>query len=170
MAKWLVKSEPDECGIDDFASDPQAVIPWDGVRNYQARNFLRQMAEGDEVLLYHSSCRHIGVAGIVRVVQGPYPDPAQFDPDSPYHDGKSRRDNPRWTAVGMRHVRKLPRVIPLTELKTLPALADLPLVKKGSRLSVMPVSEQEWQAILGLVALPGDTSGARENLAYRYPS
>lgn len=150
MAKWLVKSEPDECGIDDFAADPQSVIPWDGVRNYQARNFLRQMAEGDEVFLYHSSCRHIGVAGIVRVVGAPYPDTAQFDPHSPYFDPKSSPEDPRWTAVDMRYVRTLPSLVSLATLKSAPELADLPLVNKGSRLSVMPVREPEWQAILRL--------------------
>lgn len=150
MAKWLVKSEPDECGIDDFAADPQSVIPWDGVRNYQARNFLRQMAEGDEVFLYHSSCKHIGVAGIVKVVRGPYPDAAQFDSRSPYFDPKSSPENPRWTSVDMRYVRTLPSLVSLATLKSAPELADLPLVNKGSRLSVMPVSEPEWQAILHL--------------------
>ncbi|WP_375193210.1 EVE domain-containing protein [Marinobacter sp.] len=150
MAKWLVKSEPDECGIDDFAADPQSVIPWDGVRNYQARNFLCQMAEGDEVFLYHSSCRHIGVAGIVKVVRGPYPDAAQFDSHSPYFDPKSSPENPRWTSVDMRYVRTLPSLVSLATLKSAPELADLPLVNKGSRLSVMPVSEPEWQAILRL--------------------
>ena len=151
MARWLVKSEPDECGIDDFASDPQAVIPWDGVRNYQARNYLRQMREGDEVFLYHSSCKRIGVAGIVRVVRGPYPDAAQFDPESPYFDPRSRREAPRWTAVDLSHVRTFPGILSLDELKSLPELADLALVRKGSRLSVMPVSDQEWRAILDRV-------------------
>lgn len=148
MAKWLVKTEPAECGIDDFAQAPDTPIPWDGVRNYQARNFLRAMAPGDEVLLYHSSCRHIGIAGIVEVVRAAYPDPAQFDPDSPYHDPKSPRDNPRWSAVDLRYVRTLPRLIPLAELKTLPGLDHLALLRKGSRLSVMPVSEAEWHIIL----------------------
>ncbi|WP_328187416.1 EVE domain-containing protein [Marinobacter sp. OP 3.4] len=147
MAKWLVKSEPDECGIDDFATAPDRVIPWDGVRNYQARNFLRQMNEGDQVLLYHSSCRHIGVAGVVTVVRAAYPDPTQFDPSSPYHDPKATREKPRWDAVDMQFVRKLPRIIPLAELKAIPALADMPLVRKGNRLSVMPVTDDEWAAI-----------------------
>lgn len=150
MAKWLIKSEPSECGIDDFARDPDGFIPWDGVRNYQARNFLAQMAEGDEVFLYHSSCKHIGIAGIVRVVRGAYPDPLQFDPESHYHDPKSTRDKPRWQAVDMQFVSRLPRLISLDRLKSLPALADLPLVRRGNRLSVMPVSEAEWQAILAL--------------------
>ncbi|MBZ2168871.1 EVE domain-containing protein [Marinobacter sp. F4216] len=148
MAKWLVKSEPDECGIDDFAQSPESVIPWDGVRNYQARNFLAQMAVDDEVFLYHSSCKHIGIAGIVKVVRDAYPDPAQFNANSPYHDPKSTPENPRWQAVDFAFVKKLPRLIPLDELKSLPGLEQLPLVRKVNRLSVMPVSEEEWQIIL----------------------
>ncbi|MBW4934319.1 EVE domain-containing protein [Marinobacter sp. F4206] len=148
MAKWLVKTEPSECGIDDFADAPEKCIPWDGVRNYQARNFLREMAEGDEVFVYHSSCKHIGIAGIVRVVKGAYPDPTQYHAASPYHDPRSTPDQPRWQAVDMKFVRKLPRLIPLDEIKSLPGLEELPLVRKGSRLSVMPVSEDEWQIVL----------------------
>lgn len=148
MAHWLMKTEPDECGIDDFASAPDTPITWDGVRNYQARNFIRAMAEGDEVFIYHSSCRHIGVAGIVKVVRTAYPDPAQFDPDSPYHDPKSHRDSPRWLSVDLVFVRKLRRLIPLDELKTLTGLEDLALVKRGSRLSVMPVTVDQWEIIL----------------------
>lgn len=150
MAKWLVKTEPSECGIDDFANAPETPIPWDGVRNYQARNFLREMTEGDEVFVYHSSCKRIGIAGVVEVVRGPYPDPTQFDPESPYYDSKSSAEKPRWQATDMRYVCTLPRLIPLDELKSLTGLAELPLVKKGSRLSVMPVSEEEWQIIRGL--------------------
>ncbi|MDC0663695.1 EVE domain-containing protein [Marinobacter sp. SS21] len=149
MAKWLIKSEPSECGINDFARDPAKVIPWDGVRNYQARNFLAQMQRGDELFLYHSSCKHIGIAGIVRVVQDAYPDPLQFDPDSKYFDPKSSPEKPRWQAVDMQFVAKLPTLITLDRLKALPELADLALVRKGNRLSVMPVTEAEWHAILG---------------------
>ena len=147
MAKWLIKSEPDECGIDDFANAPDRVIPWDGVRNYQARNFLRQMDEGDQVLFYHSSCQHIGIAGVVSVVRAAYPDPTQFDPLSPYHDPKATREKPRWDAVDMRFVCTLPRIIPLAELKAIPALESMHLVRKGNRLSVMPVTDDEWAAI-----------------------
>lgn len=149
MTKWLVKSEPSECGIEDFATAPTGVIPWDGVLNYQARNFLARMAEGDEVFLYHSSCKHIGIAGIVKVVRSAYPDPTQFDPESPYFDAKSTAEKPRWQAVDMKYVRTLPKLIPLDELKSMAGLEDLPLVRKGNRLSVMPVSEEEWQIILG---------------------
>ncbi|RMJ04350.1 EVE domain protein [Marinobacter litoralis] len=149
MAKWLVKTEPSECSIDDFAQKPDASIPWDGVRNYQARNFLRQMAEGDQVFIYHASCKHIGIAGIVRVTKSAYPDPAQFDAESPYHDPKSTHEQPRWQAVDMQFVKKLPKLISLDRLKNMDGLEDLPLVRKGNRLSVMPVSEDEWQRILG---------------------
>ncbi|OZC37586.1 EVE domain-containing protein [Marinobacter vinifirmus] len=151
MAKWLVKTEPSECSIDDFARAPGTAIPWDGVRNYQARNFLREMTEGDEVFIYHSSCKHIGIAGIVRVTRSAYPDPKQFDASSPYHDPKSTPDNPRWQAVDMQFVRKLPKLISLDRLKNLTGLEQLPLVRKGNRLSVMPVSEDEWQLIVQLV-------------------
>jgi predicted RNA-binding protein with PUA-like domain len=148
MARWLVKTEPDECGIDDFARAPDKPITWDGVRNYQARNFLAQMQQGDEVFIYHSSCKHIGVAGIVTVARSAYPDPAQFDSASPYYDGKSTEEKPRWQAVDMLFQQKLSRLIPLDELKGLPGLEDLPLVKRGSRLSVMPVSDEQWQIII----------------------
>ncbi|HDZ07711.1 EVE domain-containing protein [Pseudohongiella sp.] len=151
MAKWLAKTEPDECSIDDFAGRIDKAVVWEGVRNYQARNFLRDMAVGDEVFIYHSSCRHIGIAGIVKVVRAAYPDPSQFDEKSPYLDAKSPVDKPRWQAVDMVFVNKLPRLLPLDELKSLPGLQDLALVKKGSRLSVMPVSDAEWNLILSAV-------------------
>lgn len=150
MARWLVKTEPDECSIDDFAGDPDRAIVWEGVRNYQARNFLRDMAVGDECFIYHSSCKHIGIAGIVKVVRSAYPDPAQFDPESAYHDARSTTDNPRWTAVDMVFVSKLPRLITLDELRGLSGLEGLSLLKRGSRLSVMPVSEPEWETIVAL--------------------
>lgn len=150
MAYWLMKTEPEECSIDDLAAHPERPVVWEGVRNYQARNYLRQMQEGDEVLIYHSSCRLIGVAGVARVVRAAYPDPAQFESGSPYADPKSPRDNPRWDAVDVGFVSKFPRILPLDELKAVPALAELPLVRKGNRLSVMPVSKSEWQAVLRL--------------------
>lgn len=148
MAGWLVKTEPDECSIDDFAAAPEIPIVWEGVRNYQARNFIRQMAEGDQVLIYHSSCQHIGVAGIAKVVRAAYPDPTQFEPRSSYFDANSHRDNPRWDAVDLVFVRKFQRIVPLQQLKDMPELCELALVKKGNRLSVMPVSKREWQAIV----------------------
>ena len=148
MAKWLVKTEPAECAIDDFAHDPAKSITWDGVRNYQARNFLTEMAEGDEAFIYHSSCKHIGIAGIVRVARAAYPDPAQFDSASPYYDSRSTQNKPRWQAVDMVFRSKFDRLITLDELKGTTGLDDLPLVKRGSRLSVMPVSDEQWQIIL----------------------
>lgn len=152
MTHWLMKTEPDECGIDDFAKAANTPITWDGVRNYQARNFIKEMAEGDQVFIYHSSCKHIGIAGVVKVVKTAYPDPAQFKANSPYYDEKSTADKPRWQSVDLCFVRKLPRLIPLNELKTLPGLEDLALVKRGSRLSVMPVSQEQWNIILGRVS------------------
>ncbi len=151
MAKWLVKTEPSECSIDDFANATRQTIPWDGVRNYQARNFLAQMSEGDEVFVYHSSCKHIGIAGIVKVVRSAYPDPTQFDPGSPYHDPKSTPGKPRWQAVDMAYLQKLPRLLPLDEIKTLTGLDGLPLIKRGNRLSVMPITDDQWQILLGSV-------------------
>ncbi len=148
MAKWLVKTEPAECSIDDFSQDPDKPVTWDGVRNYQARNFLAAMAVGEEVFVYHSSCQQIGIAGVVRVARAAYPDQAQFDPVSPYHDAKSTPDKPRWLAVDMVFGRRLDRLIPLEEIKGMHGLEGLPLVRRGSRLSVMPVSEEHWQIIL----------------------
>lgn len=150
MGYWLAKTEPDECSISDFAAAPDKPIPWDGVRNYQARNFLKAMAPGDRVFVYHSSCRHIGIAGVARVVSAPYPDPSQFDPESPYHDPRSVRDSPRWVAVDMVFDCRIDPLIPLKTLKAMPELADLALVQKGNRLSVMPVDDTHAKAILAL--------------------
>jgi predicted RNA-binding protein with PUA-like domain len=151
MAKWLAKTEPSECSIDDFADNPDKPIVWEGVRNYQARNFLRDMKIADEIFIYHSSCKHIGIAGIVKVVREAYPDPAQFDESSTYFDAKSAKDNPRWSAVDMGFVCKFPQIISLDQLKSMPELEYLSLVQKGSRLSVMPVSDAEWKAIKSLM-------------------
>ncbi len=147
MAYWLFKTEPDTFSIDTLRL--QQVACWEGVRNYQARNMLRdEVKNGDLVLIYHSSCKHIGIAGIAKVVRESYPDHFAFDLESDYFDAKSTVDNPRWFMVDIEFVRKTKRVIPLAVLKTIPELSELPLVKRGSRLSVMPVSEHEWQAIL----------------------
>lgn len=147
MAYWLMKTEPDELSIDDFAQTPERDFMWDGVRNYQARNFMRTMCIGDDVLLYHSSCKLIGVAGIVTVTRAAYADPEQFNPESPYYDPKSSVDNPRWDAIDLRLVERFSEVIPLAAIKALPELADCALVRKGNRLSVMPLTTQEYQAI-----------------------
>lgn len=151
MTYWLFKTEPEECSIDDFARAPDTAIVWEGVRNYQARNFLRdQVKAGDLVFIYHSSCKHIGIAGIAVVTAEAYPDPSQFDNSSPYFDAKTTEKKPRWIAVELKFKQKLPQLITLDTLKNVPALAELPLVQKGSRLSVMPVTPAQWQAIMAL--------------------
>ena len=151
MNYWLFKTEPSECSIDDFAAAPDTPIVWEGVRNYQARNMLRDQVKKDQlVFIYHSSCKLIGVAGIARVVREAYPDPSQFDPASVYFDEKSSAQAPRWVAVDLIFERKLPAIIPLDKLKCSAKLSGLPLVHKGSRLSVMPVTPMQWQTILQL--------------------
>ena len=151
MKYWLMKSEPEAFGIDDLANRPDQTEPWDGVRNYQARNMLRdEMKVGDEVLFYHSNCKEPGVVGIARIVKAGYPDDTAFNPDSKYHDPKSTADRPIWYRVDVALVRKLKRTIGLSELKLYPELADLALVRKGNRLSVMPVGEAEYRFILEL--------------------
>jgi predicted RNA-binding protein with PUA-like domain len=148
MQRWLMKTEPDTFSIDDLKR--RRVEPWNGVRNYQARNFIRAMARGDEVMIYHSSCAVPGVAGLAKVASAPYPDPGQFDPKDDYFDAGSDRGNPRWSLVDVRFVRKLKRVITLDEIKTLPDLGDFGLTRRGNRLSVMPVDDRQWDAILAL--------------------
>ncbi|MEW5836683.1 MAG: EVE domain-containing protein [Pseudomonadota bacterium] len=149
IAHWLMKSEPDTFSIDDLAERGRE--PWDGVRNYQARNFMRDgMRVGDGVFFYHSNCAEPGIVGLAEVVSDAYPDPSQFDPKSDYFDPGASRDNPRWMLVDVGFVRKLKRTITLRELQALPALAEMPLVRKGNRLSVMPVKASEWKTILGL--------------------
>jgi predicted RNA-binding protein with PUA-like domain len=145
---WLMKSEPDECSIDDLEAAPGQTVPWIGVRNYQARNFmLNDMRVGDGVLFYHSSCAIPGVAGLAEVASAPYPDPSQFDPKSPYADPKSPPDKPRWSLVDVRFQRKT-RLLPLKEMRDAPELASMVLLKPGSRLSITPVTTDEWRAVL----------------------
>ncbi|WP_295536473.1 EVE domain-containing protein [uncultured Pseudacidovorax sp.] len=147
---WLMKSEPDECAIDDALAAPAQTVPWTGVRNYQARNFMRDgMQVGDGVLFYHSSCPQPGVAGIARVASGVRPDPTQFDAASPYHDPASPPDAPRWLLLDVQALRKT-RLIGLPELRNEPALADMLLLRKGNRLSITPVTPAEWAAVLAL--------------------
>ncbi|MFN2322809.1 MAG: EVE domain-containing protein [Trueperaceae bacterium] len=139
---WLVKSEPDVFGFDDLWRAPERTTPWDGVRNYQARNFMRDgMRVGDAVLFYHSNATPPGVVGLAEVASAPYPDPSQFDPESPYFDPTSTREAPRWMLVDIKAIAPLPRLVPLDELRADPRLAalDLPLVRRGNRLSVMPM-------------------------------
>lgn len=149
MAFWLAKTEPAECGIEDFERAPATPIAWVGVRNYQARNYLKAMQEGDAVLVYHSSCKLIGVAGVVRVTRTAYPDPTQFDPSSPYHDPKSPAAAPRWVAVDMAFARSLPQLLSLDALRSMPALGQMALLQRGNRLSVMPVTAAEYAVIVG---------------------
>jgi predicted RNA-binding protein with PUA-like domain len=150
---WLMKSEPAECSIDDLAAAPQATVPWVGVRNYQARNFMRDaMRLGDGVLFYHSSCAEPGVAGLARVASTACPDPTQFDPASPYFDAKASRENPRWLLVDVALVQKTP-LLPLRQMRTRPELASMGLLQRGSRLSITPVTRAEWDAVLHLLGV-----------------
>ncbi|MCB1737812.1 MAG: EVE domain-containing protein [Gammaproteobacteria bacterium] len=151
MNYWLMKSEPDVFGIDHLKAMPNQTEHWDGVRNYQARNMMRdQMKIGDQVFFYHSNCDVPGIVGLAEVVREGYPDFTAFDPDTKYHDPKSDPENPRWYMVDVRYVRHLKRNISLKELKDRTDLTDMPLVRKGNRLSIMPVSAEHWQTILSL--------------------
>ena len=151
MRHWLMKSEPSECSIDDLAGAPAQTVPWVGVRNYQARNFMRdEMRPGDGVLFYHSSCPESGIAGIAEVVGSAYPDATQFDPDSPYFDPKSSRDAPRWVHVDVRLVEKT-RLLPLSEMREAPTLATMQVLRRGNRLSITPVTVDEWRAVKRLL-------------------
>jgi predicted RNA-binding protein with PUA-like domain len=142
-----MKSEPDEFSIDDLARAPKKSSPWFGVRNYQARNFMRDaMRVGDGVLFYHSSCAVPGIAGLAEVASRPYPDETQFDRRSPYFDPKSTREQPRWVLVDVRLVRKT-RLLPLEEMRANPALAGMVVLRRGNRLSITPVAPGEWAAI-----------------------
>jgi len=151
MGYWLMKSEPDVFGIDDLAAAPRRTDHWDGVRNYQARNMMRDdMRKGDLVFFYHSNCAEPGIVGIMKIVREGYPDHTAFDPKEKYYDPKSDPDNPRWYMVDVQFVRRLKRTITLAELKKYKELQDLPLVRKGNRLSIMPVTKAQWEFILGL--------------------
>ena len=144
---WLMKSEPAECSIDDLAAAPSRTVPWVGVRNYQARNFMRDaMRVGDGVLFYHSSCAEPGVAGLAEVASTAYPDPTQFAADSPYHDPKSSVDAPRWLLVDVKLRCKTP-LLGLKAMRADPALASMALLRPGSRLSITPVTPAEWDAV-----------------------
>jgi predicted RNA-binding protein with PUA-like domain len=152
MNAWLMKSEPDECSIDDALAAPKRITPWTGVRNYQARNFMRdRMRIGDGVLFFHSSCPEPGIAGLAEVASAAYPDPTQFDRKSPYYDPKSRRDAPRWTCVDVRALKKT-RLMPLAEMRALAALVKMWALRPGNRLSITPVGAAEWKFICGQLA------------------
>ena len=151
MRYWLMKTEPGEFGIDDLARRPRKTEPWDGVRNYQARNMMRdEMKKGDRAFIYHSNCEAPGIVGIASVVREGYPDSTAFDPEDKHYDPKSDPANPRWYLVDVKFERRLRRTISLTELKAQAALEGMALVRRGNRLSVMPVSEREWEYILSL--------------------
>lgn len=148
---WLLKSEPSTFSIDDLAAAPKKTTFWNGVRNYQARNLLRDdMKPGDGVLFYHSSVDPPAVAGLAEVTRGGYPDATQFDPDSDYYDPDSTAEAPRWFMVDIRFKEKFKRPVPLDELRASPALGEMVLLKRGSRLSVQPVTAGEWNAIVTL--------------------
>ena len=154
MKYWLLKSEPQVFGLDDLRAQPGGRDHWDGVRNYQARNYLREMRKGDLAFFYHSNCKTPAIVGIVEIVREGYPDHTAWDPASPYHDPGSTPDRPRWFMVDVRYRRRLKRPVTLAELKAAPGLGDLPLLKRGNRLSVMPVSASAWRAVLALEKRP----------------
>ena len=150
MNYWLFKSEPDEYSLTDLKQEPGQIGRWDGIRNYQARNFLRdQVAEGDGVLFYHSACKVPAVAGTARVVRAAYPDPAQFDPESKYYDPKASADAPRWFCVDLQWQSEFRNPVPLKDIKQNPALAEMVLIKQG-RLSIQPVTAEEWRTVTSL--------------------
>ncbi|MFN2381718.1 MAG: EVE domain-containing protein [Guyparkeria sp.] len=149
MAYWLMKSEPDAFSIDDL--ERVGTEPWDGIRNYQVRNMIRdEMKPGDRAFFYHSNTKVPGIVGIMEIVSDARPDPTAFDPDEKYYDPKSDPDKPRWLLVDVKYVRHTQRVIPLPELKADPALEEMPLVRRGNRLSIMPVTGEQWEHILSL--------------------
>lgn len=150
-AFWLMKSEPQECAIDDALAAPGSTVAWVGVRNYQARNFMRDaMRPGDGVLFWHSGCAVPGIAGLAEIASTPYPDPTQFDPNSPYHDPKARPGAPRWILVDVRALRRTPLLTP-ARLRELPELAQMLVLRRGNRLSITPVTPREWAAIARLI-------------------
>lgn len=152
MQYWLMKSEPDDVSIDDLMASPRHTTAWYGVRNYQARNFMRDhMQQGDGVLFYHSSCPAPGIAGLAVIASGPYPDASQFDPNSHYHDPKATQEQPRWISIDVQGTQKT-RLLPLAEMRTIAALEDMVVLQKGSRLSITPVTPAQWKAIVKLLS------------------
>jgi len=145
---WLLKSEPTTFSIDDLAASPKQTTCWEGVRNYQARNFLKSMQVGDQGLFYHSNADPPAIVGLVEVVKAAYPDPYAFDSQSRYFDAKSTKEHPRWFVVDVRFIEKFAEPLPLERLRTIKALKDMELLRRGSRLSVQPVRSAEWQRIL----------------------
>ncbi len=151
MAYWLLKSEPSTFSIDDLSRRPQQIEHWDGVRNYQVRNMMRdEIKKGDEGFFYHSSCTPPGIAGIIKIEKEAYPDFTAWDPTSPYYDPSSSKDRPRWLMVDVKLVKKFPRFITLDELRRVPALQEMLILRRGNRLSITPVTPQEWNVICAL--------------------
>ncbi len=149
MNYWLFKTEPSDFSIDDLANRPDKREGWDGVRNYQARNFMRDVAQIDDlVLVYHSSCKNVGIAGLARVSKVQLPDPTQFDPTSKYFDSKSTEEAPRWWMVEIEHIETFEKVLTLKTIKALPQITKLPLLKRGHRLSIMPIIKDEFIVLL----------------------
>ena len=147
---WLMKSEPSTFDMDDLKKCPRSTDAWDGVRNYQARNYIKSMHTGDLAFFYYSNCKEPGIAGLVEIVSEPYPDKTALISHSPYYDIKSTQDNPRWYVVDVKFKKKFKSMISLKTIKAHPEILHLPLIKKGSRLSVMPVNANEWQHLLKL--------------------
>ena len=151
MNYWLMKSEPEAFGIDDLIAKPDRTEPWDGVRNYQARNMMRdEMKKGDLAFFYHSNCKVPGIVGIMEISREGYPDPTAFDPEDKHYDPKSDPDNPRWILVDVKYRRKFSRTIALSELRDHAPLKNMRLLQKGNRLSITPVTKPEWDYILKL--------------------
>jgi len=151
MNYWIMKSEPNAFSIDDLAASPKQTTYWDGVRNYQVRNMLRdQMQKGDLAFFYHSNCKPPGIVGVMKIVKTGYPDHTAFDKNDEHYDPKSDPDNPRWFMVDVEYQRKLKCMISLDELKQAAILKNLPLIRKGNRLSIVPVTQKEWDGILKL--------------------
>ena len=151
MRYWLMKSEPSECSVDDAAAAPNATVPWVGVRNFQARNFMRNdMAVGDGVLFYHSSCPQPGIAGLAAVASKPTVDDTQFDLKSPYFDAKSKRETPKWWHVDVKVLKKTP-ILSLAAMRAAPEIQSMRVLQRGNRLSITPVSEAEWKAVTRLI-------------------
>lgn len=155
MKYWLVKSEPGTFSIDDLAAAPRQRTGWDGVRNFQVRNFMRdEMRKGDLAFFYHSSCAEPGIVGVVEIVRQAYPDPTAFDPDDPHYDAASTREDPRWLMVDVKLKRKFPHVVSLEQLKEHASgkLRDMVVLRRGNRLSITPVTDAEWRFVHSLVA------------------
>jgi predicted RNA-binding protein with PUA-like domain len=152
MNYWLMKSEPDTFGIDHLQKRPKQTEPWDGVRNYQARNMMRDgMQVGDKAFFYHSNCAEPGIVGIVQIVKAGYPDTTALDPESKYYDPKASKDNPRWFRVDVQFEKKFATTISLSTLKQCPQLEGMAVLARGSRLSITPVTVAQWKFILGLI-------------------